>query len=159
MLHFERCTSISFVYTAFQEADGVGFVESHGKFKPRSRGGKLLGVRRDERPPEGLLGSVLLLQKKRIRLKFENAKHFLHISSYVRVRAVAYGVRRWNGSSKLLPYHRFVRKGYSRDIQREALEWGVDGAAPYRGLDDSRVAIPYGVRRWTGDHIGSPLQW
>ena len=35
-------------------------------FAPRSRGGKLLGVRRDERPPEGLLGSVLLLQKKRI---------------------------------------------------------------------------------------------
>ena len=43
-------------------------------------------------------------------MRFENAKHFLHIDSYVRVTAIPYGVGRSNGSSKLLPYHRFVRK-------------------------------------------------
>ena len=33
---FERCTCISLTYTAFQEADGDGFVESIGEYKPRS---------------------------------------------------------------------------------------------------------------------------
>ena len=31
LLHFERCRGISLTYTAFQEADGDGFVESIGK--------------------------------------------------------------------------------------------------------------------------------
>ena len=53
-------------------------------------------------------------------MRFENAKHFLHIDSYVRVIAAPYGVGRLNGSSKLLPYHRFVRKGYSHTVWREA---------------------------------------
>ena len=65
-------------------------------------------------------------------IRFENAKHFLHIESYARVTAIPYGVRRLNGSSKLLPYHRFVRKV---------------------------IAIPYGVRRTFSDDQWSPLQW
>ena len=58
-------------------------------------------------------------ERSRIGLKFENAQHFLHIYSYARVIAVAYGVERTTGRR---------------------------GAAPYRGLDDSRVTIPYGER-------------
>ena len=53
-------------YTAFQEADGVVIVDDHGEFKPRSRGGKLLGVRRDERPPEGFLDSDFFHERSRI---------------------------------------------------------------------------------------------
>ena len=52
----------------FQEADGDGFVESIREFKPRSRGGKLLGVRRDERPPEGFLDSDFFHERSRIGL-------------------------------------------------------------------------------------------
>ena len=40
--HFERCMCISFVYTAFQSVDRVGFVESHGRFLRREAVVKLL---------------------------------------------------------------------------------------------------------------------
>ena len=43
LLHFERCMCISLAYTAFQEADGVGFVESHGRMLPPHSLGQLLG--------------------------------------------------------------------------------------------------------------------
>ena len=37
--NFERCTCISFVYTAFQEADRVVIVDDHGRFLRREAEG------------------------------------------------------------------------------------------------------------------------
>ena len=94
-------------------------------------------------------------------MRFENAKHFLHIDSYVRVTAIPYGVGRSNGSSKLLPYSGFVRKGYSRTAWREAFERTTDGR-PYSGKFRTAVgetcglplrkvtSAPYGERCTTG---------
>ena len=121
-------------------------------------------------------------------MKFENAKHFLHIDSNVKLQPyrMAKGVRMGRRWRRPLPWiGRFacnhtvwrevldthpwattwgspysgkfrtavgetcglpLRKGYSRTVWRKVYEWGVDGAAPYRGLDDSRVTIPYGER-------------
>ena len=56
------------------------------------------------------------------------------------------------------------------DDSREAIPYGErrttdsivcyanSDACPYSGFVRKVIAIPYGVRRMTGDHIGSPLQ-
>ena len=54
---------------------------------------------------------------------------------------------RSNGSSKLLPYSGFVRKGYSRTAWREAFERTTDGR-PYSGK--FRTAV--------GETCGLPLR-
>ena len=44
-----------------------------------------------------------------------------------KVTSAPYGERRSNGSSKLLPYHRFERKGYSHTVWREAPIYSASG--------------------------------
>ena len=68
-------------------------------------------------------------------MKFENAKHFLHIDSYARVTAKQYGVR------------------------QETIERTVGDACPYSGFVREVIAVAYGVGRTFSDDQWSPLQW
>ena len=71
-------------YTAFQEADRVGFVESHGRFLRREAGGSFWGWR-DEHPGRSSWFRPSSTEEADL-MRFENAKRFLHIDSYVRLQ-------------------------------------------------------------------------
>ena len=63
-------------------------------------------------------------------MRFENAKHFLHIDSYARVIAIPYGERRINGQSGTpVPTVR-LRIADSRGVWREALDGRPHRVAP-----------------------------
>ncbi len=70
---------------------------------------------------------------------------------------MTYGEGRSNGSSKLLPYHRFVRKVVAipygvRCTTDSIVCYANSDACPYSGFVREVIAIPHGVGRSNGTH-------
>ena len=104
------------VYTAFQESDRDGFVESHGRFLRREAGGSFWGWR-DEHPGRSSWFRPSSTEEADL-MRFENAKHFLHIDSNARVTAIQYGVRRTFSDDQWSPLQWKIKYRSSHDANQ-----------------------------------------
>ena len=91
---------------------------------------------------EGFLDSDFFHERSRIGLDLKMRSIFYILIQ--RITAKPHGEGRSNGSSKLLPYHRFVRKVIAVAYGRRRWNGTHTWVRPYSGFVREVIAVAYG---------------